>query len=211
MRIVLFGATGMVGRRIAAEAVRRGHRVTTVSRSGQSPVPGVTAAAADASDPAGVAALVAGADAVVSACAPPRDGTEPGEPFLALNRSLLRGTREAGVPRMVVVGGAGSLEVAPGQELVDQPDFPGELLAEARAHRDVLRLYREVDDLDWTYVSPAAELAPGERTGIFRTDGDRLLTDENGASRISAEDYAVACVDELERDAHPRARMSVAY
>lgn len=211
MRIVLFGATGMVGRRIAAEAVRRGHRVTTVSRSGESPVPGVTAAAADASDPVRVAALSAGADAVVSACAPPRDGTEPGAPFLALNRSLVQGTREAGVRRILVVGGAGSLEVAPGQELVDQPGFPEGLLGEARAHRDVLEYYRTVYDLDWTYVSPAAEIAPGERTERFRVNGDQLLTDADGASRISAEDYAVACVDELERDAHPRARISVAY
>ncbi|MEU6221039.1 NAD(P)H-binding protein [Streptomyces sp. NPDC047022] len=211
MRIVLFGATGMVGRRIAAEAVRRGHRVTTVSRSGESPVPGVTAAVADASDPVRVAALAAGADAVVSACAPPRDGTEPGAPFLALNRSLVQGTREAGVRRILVVGGAGSLEVAPGQELIEQPGFPEELLGEARAHHDVLEYYRTVYDLDWTYVSPAAEIAPGERTERFRVNGDQLLTDADGASRISAEDYAVACVDELERDAHPRARMSVAY
>lgn len=211
MRIVLFGATGMVGSRIAAEAAQRGHRVMTVSRSGQSPVPGVTAAAADASDPAKVAALVKGVDAVVSACAPPRDGSDPGEPFLALNRSLVQGMRDAGVRRLVVVGGAGSLEVAPGQVLYERPGFPEAYLAEALAHRDVLEYYRGVDDLDWTYVSPAAEIGPGERTGSFRVDDDRLLIDVNGNSRISAEDYAVACVDELEQGTHVRARMSVAY
>ncbi|MCW7942753.1 epimerase [Streptomyces hygroscopicus] len=211
MRIVLFGATGMVGSRIVAEATQRGHRVTTVSRSGRSPVPGVTAAAADATDPAKVAALAAGADVVASACAPPRNGSDPKEPFLALNRALVRGTREAGVRRLVVVGGAGSLEVAPGQALSDQPGFPEAVLPEALAHSAVLEYYRTVDDLDWTYVSPAAEIAPGERTGSFRVDGDRLLTDADGNSRISAEDYAVAFVDELEQGAHTRARMSVAY
>ncbi|MFC9095267.1 NAD(P)-dependent oxidoreductase [Streptomyces sp. NPDC002387] len=211
MKIVLFGATGMVGSRIAAEAARRGHRVTAVSRSGGSPVPGVTAAAADASNVAKASALMSGADAVANACAPPRDGSDPKGPFLTLNNSLVQGARDAGVRRFVVVGGAGSLEVAPGQELCDQPGFPKELLPEALAHRAVLEYYRTVDDLEWTYVSPAAEIAPGERTGRFRSDDDGLLTDVYGNSRISAEDFAVAFVDELEQETHPRARMSVAY
>ncbi|MFI9649114.1 NAD(P)-dependent oxidoreductase [Streptomyces sp. NPDC052040] len=211
MRIVLFGATGMVGVRIAGEAVQRGHRVMAVSRSGRSPVPGVTAAAADASDPAKVTFLVAGADAVASACAPPRDGSDPEGPFLALNHALVEGLRAAEVRRFVVVGGAGSLEVAPGRELCDEPGFPAAVRPEALAHRAALEYFRTLDDLDWTYVSPAAEIAPGERTGDFRVDGDRLLTGADGVSRISAEDYAVAFVDEVERGAHPRARISVAY
>ncbi|MCX5091606.1 NAD(P)H-binding protein [Streptomyces sp. NBC_00365] len=211
MKVVLFGATGMIGSRIATEASARGHQVLAVSRSGQSPVPGVTATAADASDPVKVTELVAGADVVASACVPPRDGTEPREPFLALNRALVEGVRAVGVRRLVVVGGAGSLEVAPGQTVLDQPDFPAAVLAEALAHRDALDFYRTLDDLDWTYVSPAADIAPGPRTGHFRLGGDRLLTDEHGNSRISAEDYAIAFVDELETPAHPRARMSVAY
>ncbi|MFC7258815.1 NAD(P)-dependent oxidoreductase [Streptomyces lutosisoli] len=212
MKLVLFGATGMVGSRIVTEASARGHQVVAVSRSGQSPIPGVTATAADASDPAKVAELAAGADAVASACVPPRDGSDPREPFLAINRSLVEGVRQAGVRRLLVVGGAGSLEVAPGQAVVDQPGFPEAYLLEALAHRDALAYYRTVDDgLDWTYVSPAAEIAPGERTGTFRIGGDRMLTDDHGNSRISAEDYAIAFVDELEKDAHPRARMSVAY
>ncbi|MGW5660025.1 NAD(P)-dependent oxidoreductase [Streptomyces sp. NPDC003758] len=211
MRIVLFGATGMVGSRIAAEATRRGHRVTAVSRSGRSPVPGVTATAADASDPAKVAELARGADAVASACAPPRDGTDPEEPFLAINQALVQGTREAGVRRLMVVGGAGSLEVAPGEALYDQPGFPEAVRAEALTHGTALDFYRTVDDLDWTYVSPAAEIAPGQRTGRFRVGGDQLLTDAEGRSRISAEDYAAAFLDELEQGAHVRTRMSVAY
>ncbi|WP_406124191.1 NAD(P)-dependent oxidoreductase [Streptomyces sp. NBC_00989] len=212
MKLVLFGATGMVGSRIATEASARGHQVLAVSRSGQSPVPGVTATAADASDPENVAEVARGADAVASACVPPRDGSDPRGPFLALNEALVAGVRAAGAGRLLVVGGAGGLEVAPGQALSDQPGFPEAYLPEAHAHRDVLAYYRGLDDsLDWTYVSPAAEIAPGTRTGRFRVGGDRFMTDDQGRSFISAEDYAVAFVDELERHTHPRGRMSVAY
>ncbi|WP_328830483.1 NAD(P)H-binding protein [Streptomyces sp. NBC_00252] len=212
MKLVLFGATGMVGSRIATEASARGHQVLAVSRSGQSPVPGVTATAADATDPDRVAEVARGADVVASACVPPRDGSDPRDPFLALNEALVAGVRAAGVGRLMVVGGAGGLEVAPGQALSDQPGFPEAYLPEAHAHRAVLAYYRALDDgPDWTYVSPAAEIAPGTRTGRFRVDGDRFMTDDQGRSLISAEDYAVAFVDELEQHAHPRARMSVAY
>ncbi|MHA5049656.1 NAD(P)-dependent oxidoreductase [Streptomyces sp. SD15] len=211
MKLVLFGATGMVGSRIATEASSRGHQIVAVSRSGQSPIPGVTATAADASDAVKVAELAAGADALASACVPPRDGTDPKAPFLAINEALVAGARAAGVGRLVVVGGAGSLEISPGQALIDQPGFPEAYLAEALAHREALSFFRTVHDVDWTYVSPAAEIGPGTRTGRFRLGGDQLLTDEHGNSRITAEDYAIAFVDELEQDAHPRARMSVAY
>jgi putative NADH-flavin reductase len=212
MKLVLFGATGMVGSRIATEASARGHQVLAVSRSGQSPLPGVTATAADATDPDQVAEVARGADVVASACVPPRDGSDPRGPFLALNEALVAGVRAAGVGRLMVVGGAGGLEVAPGQAVSDQPGFPEAYLPEAHAHRAVLAYYRALDDgPDWTYVSPAAEIAPGTRTGRFRVDGDQLMTDDQGRSFISAEDYAVAFVDELEQHAHPRARMSVAY
>lgn len=212
MKLVLFGATGMVGSRIATEASARGHQVLAVSRSGQSPVPGVTATAADATDREKVAEVARGADVVASACVPPRDGSDPRGPFLALNEALVAGVRAAGVGRLMVVGGAGGLEVAPGQALSDQPGFPEAYLPEAHAHRAVLAYYRALDDgLDWTYVSPAAEIAPGTRTGRFRVDGDQFMTDDQGRSLISAEDYAVAFVDELEAHAHPRGRMSVAY
>ena len=212
MKLVLFGATGMVGSRIATEASARGHQVLAVSRSGQSPLPGVTATAADATDPDQVAEVARGADVVASACVPPRDGSDPSGPFLALNEALVAGVRAAGVGRLMVVGGAGGLEVAPGQAVSDQPGFPEAYLPEAHAHRAVLAYYRALDDgPDWTYVSPAAEIAPGTRTGRFRVDGDQLMTDDQGRSLISAEDYAVAFVDELEQHAHPRARMSVAY
>ncbi|MET8865070.1 NAD(P)-dependent oxidoreductase [Nonomuraea sp. NPDC004580] len=201
MKILVFGATGMVGQRIAAELRDRGHEVTGVSRSG-GPVKG---------DVRDTAALAPGHDAVVSAIAPPRDGTEPEPPFIEANKALIDGLRVAGVRRLIVVGGAGSLQVAPGQDLVDTPEFPEIYKKEALAGRTLLRLYREVDDLDWTFVSPAAEIAPGERTGVFRVGGDTLLSDEQGRSFISAEDYAVAIADELEKNAGVRKRICVAY
>ncbi|MGH4030120.1 NAD(P)-dependent oxidoreductase [Actinomycetota bacterium Odt1-20B] len=212
MKLVLFGATGMVGSRIAAEAVARGHEVTAVSRSGREPLPRTRAVAADARDSETVAGLAAEHDAVASALVPPRDGSDPREPFIALYDTFLRGLRAGGATRLLVVGGAGSLEVSPGELLVDTPDFPPEFRGEAHAHHDVLTRLRGCNaELDWTYISPAAEIAPGERTGTFRLGGDVLLIDSERRSRISAEDYAVAFVDELEQDAHPRRRMSVAY
>ncbi|MEU3861331.1 NAD(P)H-binding protein [Streptomyces sp. NPDC028722] len=213
MNIVVFGATGMIGRRIAAEAVRRGHHVVAASRSGAAPLDHalLTAAAADASAPEQVADVVRGADAVVSALVPPRDGSDPRKPFAALNEAFLEGVRRGGVRRVALVGGAGSLRTDGGARLMDAPGFPAEYQGEALAHADLLDALAEVADLEWTSVSPAAMIAPGERTGVFRTGGDQLITDADGNSAISAEDFALAFVDELEQAAHPRARMSVAY
>jgi uncharacterized protein len=200
MKILLFGATGMIGQRIATELADRGHEVTGVSRSG--PVKG------DVHD---AATLAKDYDAVVSAISPPRDGTEPEGPFLDAYRALIQGVREAGVRRLIVVGGAGSLKIAPGLDLVDTPDFPEIYKKEALAQRAALGLFHQVDDLDWTYISPAAEIAPGERTGVYRIGGEELLVDDEGRSFITAEDYAVAIADELENGAHPRKRITVAY
>ncbi|GAA2214618.1 NAD(P)H-binding protein [Nonomuraea monospora] len=200
MKILVFGATGMVGQRIAAELRDRGHEVTGLSRTG--PVKG------DIHD---TATLAEGHDVIVSAIAPPRDGSEPEPPFLAANRALIDGARASGVRRVIVVGGAGSLQVAPGQDLVDTPDFPDLYKKEALAGRALLRLYREVEDLDWTFVSPAAQIAPGERTGTYRLGGDLLMTDAEGRSFITAEDFAVAIADEVDKAAHPRQRISIAY
>lgn len=201
MKILLFGATGMIGQRIAAELADRGHEVTGVSRSG-GPVKG------DLHD---AATLAKGHDAVVSAISPPRDGTEPEGPFLDAYRALIEGVRAAGVRRVIAVGGAGSLKVAPDLDLVDTPEFPDIYKGEALAQRSVLGLFRPVEDLDWTYISPAAEIAPGDRTGIYRIGHEDLLVDSEGRSFISAEDYAVAVADELEKATHPRQRITVAY
>lgn len=215
MKIVLFGATGQVGQRITAEALRRGHEVVGVVRDpsrAQSPDPRVTLVRGDATDAASVAEAVRGAGAVVGSVSP-RPGTTGQAPSLTdVARGLIGGLRQAGVKRLLVVGGAGSLEVAPGVALLDTPGFPEAYKAEAEEGRASLEVYRaEADGLDWTFLSPAIVIQPGERTGQYRTTGDALLTDESGNSVISYEDYAVALLDEIETPRHVGRRFGVAY
>lgn len=214
MKIVVFGVTGNIGRRVAAEAIQRGHEVIGVVRdpAKSHPVKGVRLIAGDATDAASVARAVQGAGAVVSAVSP-RPGTTGSAPKLAdAARGLIAGLREAGVKRLLVVGGAGSLEVAPGLALMDAPGFPAAYLGEAIEGRDALNVYRgEAKGLDWTFVSPAAEIGPGERIGTYRTTLDQFITDEHGHSRISYEDYAVALLDEIENPRHVGRRFGVAY
>jgi putative NADH-flavin reductase len=207
MKILLVG-TGMIGSRVVSEALSRGHEVTTLTRSGSS-VPGATALKGDAADSSAVSEAAAGKDAVVLAVKVPG---ETAEPLLAAGRGVLSGAGKAGVRRVIVVGGAGSLEVAPGVRLVDTPDFPDAYKQEALNQGELLDLLRsEAGALEWTYISPAAIIAPGERTGSYRVGGDQLLTDAEGNSQISAEDYAVALVDELEDPKAPRRRITVAH
>src|SRR5207245_334755 len=123
----------------------------------------------------------------------------------------VEGLRKAAVRRLVTIGGAGSLEVAPGKRVLDDPHFPAMWRANAEAQSEALSIYRDVEDLDWTYVSPAAHIGEGPRTGAFRVGGDQLLTDEQGHSDISYADYAVAFVDEVEQGTAIRSRISVAY
>lgn len=216
MRIVVFGATGNIGRRIVAEALRRGHDVVGVVRdpaASGSPDPRVQLVRGDATNAASVAAVVRGTDAVVSAISPRPNARGLPAPSLAANaRALIAGMREAKVRRVVFVGGAGSLEIAPGKRLMDQPDFPAAYMAEAREGADALAVWRtEAAGLDWTFLSPAAEIGPGERTGRYRTTDETVITDANGKSFITFEDYAVAVVDELEHPAHIARRFGVAY
>jgi putative NADH-flavin reductase len=120
--------------------------------------------------------------------------------------------RDSGVKRVLYVGGASSLEVAPGKALADMPDFPEAYREEAREGREALRIWRdEAKGLDWTYLSPAAEIAPGKRTGKYRTTDDKLLVDDKGKSFITFEDYASAVLDELEQPKHVGKRFGVAY
>jgi uncharacterized protein len=208
MKVVLFGASGMIGARVLQELLRRGHEVTAVARHPEKiTAPGAKAVKGDVTDEASVSAIAKGADAVISAYAPPQDDPQS---VVAATRALLAGLAKAGVKRVIVVGGAGSLEVAPGVQLVDAPNFPEQWKGIALAHRDVLPVLKE-SKLDWTYLSPAAFIQPGERTGKFRLGGTRLVTDEKGESRISAEDFAVALVDELEFPAYLRQQFTVAY
>ncbi len=168
---------------------------------------------ANASDAVAVAALSAGHDAVVLAVPPPRQDPQPSRALLAAGRGVLGGLRQAGVRRLVVVvvGGAGSLEVAPGVRLIDTPQYPAAYRSVGLAQCALLDLLRaQAADLDWTYISPPVTIAPGERTGTYRLGGDQLLSDPAGRSAISAEDYAVAVVDELEQGRATGRRITVA-
>ncbi|ACR28203.1 NAD(P)-dependent oxidoreductase [Burkholderia glumae] len=209
LNIALFGASGMIGSRIAAEAARRGHRVTALSRRPGASAGNLRAHAADLFDAAGVAAALAGQDVVASAYGP---GRGQAEEVVRATRALVEAARAAGIKRLVVVGGAGSLEVAPGRQLVDADGFPAEYKAVALAHRAALDgELRPASDLDWTFFAPAAMIAPGERTGTFRTGTGALIRDAAGNSRISAEDYAVAFVDAIEQGRFVREVATVAY
>lgn len=203
MNVALIGATGRVGSRLLAELLRRGHRVTGIARdtSKVAAQPKLTLNDVDANRPEQLASLLKGHDAVLSAM---KFATTDAE-------ALIAAVKQSGVRRLMVVGGAGSLEVAPGKLLLDTPDFPAAWMPEAEGGRKFLELLRAERELDWTFLSPSAEFAPGARTGRFRTGGDRLLVDANGRSWISIEDYAIAFINELEHPKHPRQRFTVGY
>jgi len=210
MKLALFGAGGTIGRRILNEALDRGHHVTAVVRDPDSFTDSranLKVVRGDIFDPDSVASAAQGQDAVVSAYGP---GMADPQLLVRAANSLIEGVRRAGGVRLISVGGAGSLEVAPGVRLVDAPNFPVAWRGMALAHADALETYR-LSDANWTLVSPAALIEPGERTGKFRVGRDQLLTDAKGESRISAEDYAIAMIDELEQPRHLRARFTVAY
>lgn len=203
MKVALIGIRGRVGSRLATELLLRGHSVTGIGRSPVKidPRPGVTLKQGDATQSLMLAPLLAGHDAVLSAS---RFQTSDAN-------ALITAVDKAGVKRLLVVGGAGSLEVAPGKALVDTPDFPGAYKVEARARVKFLDTLRNEKDLDWTYLSPSAEFSPGPRTGKFRIGGDQLLVDSNGKSWISMEDFAIALADELEHPKRSRERFTVGY
>ncbi|MFF4444038.1 NAD(P)-dependent oxidoreductase [Streptomyces sp. NPDC001502] len=225
-KIVLFGATGTVGSRVLREALRRGHEVTAVVRDPAKLPDPVSRAGAEAGalvvqvvrgdvlDPASVAAAVAGHDVVVSAFGPGR-----GDPaaLVTAAKSLIGGVRSLGAnvpaPRVVIVGGAGSLRTPGGPLVLDEAGVPAAVLAVMHAHGEVLDFLRTVpvEQVRWTCLSPPEHITPGERTGTYRLGLDGLVVDEEGRSRISTEDFAVALVDEIERDAHAGRRFTVAH
>lgn len=207
MKIALIGATGYVGSKLATEALDRGHRVTAIARDTQSlPAhPNLTAIPLDATDRAGLADAVAGHDLVINAFNPVLDEDGSG------TRSIIDGVKQGGIVRLLTVGGAGTLLLPSGERVVDQPDFPPEWKDGALRTGRFLDQLRAEPELDWVFLSPAAMLVPGERTGKYRMGGDHLLTDADGESRISLGDYAVAMLDEAERPRHRRERFTVAY
>jgi len=211
MKVVLYGATGTIGSRILKELLSRGHKVTAVVRDpAKLPAqPNVSVVKGDLLDTDNVAQVVKNAEAVVSSYGPPHDPARSHE-LVDSTKSMIAGMRRAGVTRLIMVGGAGSLEVAPGVQVVDAPGFPEQWKSTALAHRDAYHVLREAD-MNWTYFSPAAMIQPGERTGKFRLGRNALVKNDKGESSISAEDYAVALVDELESARHARQRFTAAY
>lgn len=203
MKIALIGASGYVGTHLLKEALDRGHEVTAIARnaasiSAQSHLNPVSL---DIKDEASLIAALRGHEAVLLAmkC----EGLD--------THALLAAIEQAGVARLLVVGGAGSLAVAPGRDLVDSPDMQPQWKPEALAAREFLRRLRTEQDLDWSMISPSALLVPGERSAHFRTGRDELLRNDAGESRISLQDLALALIDELETPRHSRQRFTVGY
>jgi putative NADH-flavin reductase len=202
MKIAVIGATGKAGSRIVKELVSRGHNVTAITRgvTALSPEKNVTAAAVDANDVKALSDVLAGHDAVISSAM-----------FMTADPAkLIEAVTRSGVKRYFVVGGAGTLEVAPGVRVIDSPDIPAEYLPEMRGGERMLNSLKGTD-LDWTFLSPGLEFAPGERTGAFRLGSDQLLMDGQGRSRISMEDYAIAVADEIETPQQVKARYTIGY
>ena len=202
MKIALVGATGNVGQRVVAEAISRGHTVTAIARkvSDLAAGNGVIPVAVDVTSQ-GAAAVLSGHDCVVLSVR-----------FQGLDfENILRTVKASGVARLLIVGGAASLEVKPGLALIDTPEFPAVIKPEAEPARQALNRLRQVTDLDWTFLSPSVFFGPGERTGKFRLAGDTLLTAVDGKSHISYEDYAIALLDEIEQPKHHRTRFTVGY
>ena len=203
MRIAVVGASGNAGSRITAELARRGHLVTAIARNPEkiAAQANVTAKKGDVLDRAGLAQLLAGHDAAISSVH-----------FLDSDPAKLIGAvSDSKVGRYVVVGGAGSLEVAPGVRLVTTPGFPAQYKAEAEKGAAFLDLLGAEKKLNWTFLSPSALFTAGERTGKFRLGTDQLLAASDGKSWISFEDFAVALADEIERPAHIRQRFTIGY
>ena len=212
MKIALIGATGFVGSAVLTELLHRGHAVTALARHPDKITarPGLTVVQADALDTAQVARAVAGHDAVVSAYNPGWKEPAIHDLFLQGTRAIVAGVKQAGNVRVLIVGGAGSLHVAPGVQLVDTPTFPAEYKQGALAAREALRIVEGDAALDWSFVSPPVFLAPGERSGAYRVGADEVLMDGQQPAGISVADLAVAIVDELEQRRHLRRRFTVA-
>jgi len=213
MNIALIGATGFVGTPVLAELMARGHQVTALARTPSkiAPQPGLTVVAADVLDAAQVAQAVAGHDAVISAYNPGWSEPQIHDLFLQGSQAILDGAKQAGVKRVLVVGGAGSLLVAPGLQLVDTPEFPAAYKQGALAARELLKRLQVETALDWSFISPPIALAPGERTGQYRLGADELLPGQGDQpAGISVPDLAVAIVDEIEQPRHVQRRFTVA-
>lgn len=217
MKVALIGASGFVGSAILKEALDRGHAVTAIVRNPENITiqhDHLNIIKADILDTDQVAKAVAGTDAVISAYNPGWSNPDIYEEFLKGSKSIQAGTKAAGVKRYIVIGGAGSLEVAPGVQAVDTPDFPAAIKPGATAARDYQAIIKEETALDWTFFSPAFEMhqgTSGVRTGAYRTGLDTPVFNEEGRSILSVEDLALVIIDELETPKHIKQRFTAAY
>lgn len=214
MKIAIIGASGFVGTALLNEALQRGHSVTAIVRNPEKITvtnPNLTVKRGDAQSADAVTRLVEGHDAVLSAYNAGWDNADLYADFLKGSEAIEKGTQLAGVKRLLVVGGAGSLEVAPGVQLVDTPQFPADWKTGALAAREYLNILRQNTTLDWTFLSPAIMLVPGDRTGHFRIGTDQPIFDEKGESKISVGDLAVAVLDEIEQPQFIQKRFTLGY
>jgi putative NADH-flavin reductase len=213
MKIALVGATGFVGSAILKEALYRGHEVTAIVRNPDklTPQAKLHPKKGDVYNEDEMARLVTGYDAVISAFNPGWSNPDIYSQQVKGTRSIINSVKKAGVKRLLFVGGAGSLEVKPGVQSVDLPGFPTEYKQGALATREALNMLRNETGLEWSFLSPSADVFPGQRTGQFRLGADQLLTNAQGESRISVEDYAMAMIDEVEKPKYIRRRFTVGY
>jgi len=216
MKVALIGASGFVGSALLNELQRRGHEITAVTRHPENVklLPNVVALKADVFNEAELTEALKGNDAIISAYNPGWTNPNIYEDFMKGAKSIENAAKKSGVKRIIVIGGAGSLEVAPGVQLVDTPQFPAEYKQGALGARDYLTHIRKEENLDWTFFSPAILMHPGiadGRTGRYRTGRDNPVFDEKGESRLSVEDLAVAVVDALEKNTFIKQRFTAAY
>jgi len=212
MKVALIGANGKIGSRILEEALNRGHEVTGIARNPSAHThKNLTWVKADALNTNELVGILKGHDAVISAFGIDWTKPETFHLFSDIARSIIDATKKAGVKRLINVGGAGSLEVAPGVQLVDTPGFPEQWKLGALAQRDSLEVFRKEDDLDWTFFSPAIVIEPGAYTGKFRIGKDNPVFDEDGNSHITYDDYASALIDELEKPQFIKQRFTIGY
>lgn len=209
----MIGASGFVGSAILHESLNRGHQVTAIVREPEklSPAKNLVARKGDIYKEDELAGLVAGHEAVISAFNPGWNNPDIYNQQVKGTHAIVSGVKKAGVKRLLFVGGAGSLEVKPGVQLVDTPEFPKEWKQGSLATREVLNVLRNEKGLEWSFLCPSAMLEPGQRTGKFRIGKDQLLTNANGESKISLGDFAMAMIDELDNPKHIRERFTVGY
>jgi putative NADH-flavin reductase len=202
-RIALIGASGKIGSKIATELLGRGHTVTGIARNPEkiSAQKGLTTARGDFTEPGVLASSLQGHDAIISAAS-----FIPGQA-----ENLIDAVRQSGVKRFLMVGGAASLQTEDGKKIIDTLQLPDAWKAPVMEGIRTLSLLRDVKDVDWTFFSPAVQIGPGERTGKFRLGKEQVVKDQDGVSKISYDDYAIAMVDELERGQNLKSRFTIGY